>query len=301
MTLQLGINAGFGDPIQQEFPLLASLGFRFVRQDLFARGDDAPVEALVAEFANQTVSPLFLLAGGKIERPDGSERIEPHELAARARRVVDAANACGLTSYAVEVGNEPDIAHEGYSQHPDDFAEAVRQSHESLRGAGFDGSVISGGVANLDHRGMTYVRRMLASGKMPDDAIVGFHRYPPTAGDHNATHGFNSRDDEWQALKDITTDRRLACTEFGYHTAPEIVLGFFRHRRSDQEVAQDVLFDIRFFDQRGVEFAAVYQLNDGPDPNNFEDRFGIRRVDGTLKPVATAIQSAFGPTPPPGA
>lgn len=292
--MRLGINAGFGDPIQHELPLLSSLGFSFVRQDLFAKGDAGPIEALVAEFANQPVSPLFLLAGGHIQRDDGSERIEPHELAARGRRLVDAANACGLTSYAVEVGNEPDIAHEGYAQHPEDFAEAVRQSHESLRAVGFDGPVISGGVANLDDRGRNYLGRMLAAGTVPGDVIVGFHRYPPTAKGHDAAHGFGSREEEWRALTQVTADRGLACTEFGYHTAPETLLGVFRHRRTDEEVADDVLFDIRFFEQRGVEFAAVFQLNDGPDPTFFEDHFGIRRVDGTLKPVATAIQRAFG-------
>ena len=35
-------------------------------------------------------------------------------------------------------------------------------------------------------------------------------------------------------------------------------------------------------------------LNDGPDPNNREDRYGIRRRNGDMKPVATAIQQAFG-------
>ena len=292
--MRLGINAGFGDPIQHELPLLKTIGFGFVRQDLFAKGDGGPVEALVAELANQPIAPLFLLAGGHIQRADGSERIEPHELAARGRRVVAAANACGLTSYAVEVGNEPDIAHEGYARHPEDFAEAVRQSHESLRGAGFDGFVISGGVANLDDRGRNYLRGMLAAGTIPPDVIVGFHRYPPTAKGHDAAHGFRTREEEWQALTEVTTDRRLACTEFGYHTAPDTVLGVFRHSRSDQEVADDVMFDIHFFEQRGVELAALFQLNDGPDPTFFEHHFGIRRVDGTLKPVATAIQQAFG-------
>jgi hypothetical protein len=292
--VRLGINAGFGDPIQHELALLKTLGFGFVRQDLFAKGDAGPVEALAAEFANQQVVPLFLLAGGHIQRSDGSERIEPHELAARGRRVVDAANACGLTSYVVEVGNEPDIAHEGYALHPEDFAEAVRQSHEGLRGAGFDGLVITGGIANLDERGRNYLRRMLAAGTIPADVVVGFHRYPPTAKGHDAAHGFGSREEEWRALKQVTTDRRLACTEFGYHTAPDSVLGVFRHSRTDQEVANDVLFDIHFFEQHGVEFAAVFQLNDGPDPAFFEHHFGIRRVDGTLKPVAAAIQQAFG-------
>src|SRR5262245_21646810 len=144
--MDLALNAGFGDPIQHELTLIGSLGFTLVRQDLFAHGDGAPIEALVAEFAGQALRPLFLLAGGKMQHDDGAGRIEPHELAARATRLVAAASACGLMSYAVEVGNEPDIANDDYASRPQDFAEAVRQSHEALRVAGFNGPVIRGGV-----------------------------------------------------------------------------------------------------------------------------------------------------------
>jgi len=203
--MELALNAGFGDPIQHELALIASLGFTVVRQDLFAHGDGAPIETLVGEFTGQTVRPLFLLAGGKMEHDDGAERIEPHELAARATRLVAAANACGLVSYAVEVGNEPDIAHDGYASRPQDFAEAVRQSHEALRAAGFDGPVISGGVSNLNERGLDYLKRALAVGTVPADVIAGFHRYPEKARGALAPHdGFTSRDDEWNALTAIS-------------------------------------------------------------------------------------------------
>jgi hypothetical protein len=293
VLMRLGINAGFGEPVQHEFAFLSDLGFQLVRQDLFAKGDSSPVESLVGEFANQQLTPLFLIAGGKISINDGTRRIEPHELAARARRLVSAAGAAGLTSYLVEIGNEPDIAHEGYSQHPSDFGEALRQSHEALRLAGFTGPIISGGVANLDDRGIGYLRSMLSTGVVPDDVVIGFHRYPVTAkGPEAPERGSSSRDNEWRALKQVTGTRVLACTEFGYHTAPDRVLGIFKTHRTDQEAADGVMFDIRYFQERGVELAALFQINDGPDPNNFEHHFGIRRLDGTLKPVAIAIRQA---------
>ena len=134
--MELALNAGFGDPIEHELALIASLGFTVVRQDLFAHGDGAPIEALVAEFAGQTVRPLFLLAGGKMEHDDGAGRIEPHELAARATRLVAAANACALVLYAVEVGQRTGYRQRRLRSRPQDFAEAVRQSHEALRAAG---------------------------------------------------------------------------------------------------------------------------------------------------------------------
>jgi hypothetical protein len=239
---------------------------------------------------------LFLLAGGKMEHDDGAGRIEPHELAARATRLVAAANACALVSYAVEVGNEPDIANDDYASRPQDFAEAVRQSHEALRAAGFDGPVITGGISNLNERGLDYLKRTLAVGTVPADVIVGFHRYPEKARGALAPHdGFTSRDDEWNALMAISGARALACTEFGYHTAPERIVGFITKTRTDRQVAASVMWDIRFYTERAVTVAAVFQLNDGPDPNKMEHRYGIRRMNGELKPVALAIQHAFAP------
>jgi hypothetical protein len=110
----VGINAGFGDPIAGEFPFFERIGVAAVRQDLFAHGETASIEALVAEFSNRPARAVFMLAGGKMQVADGSNRIEPHVLAARARRVVEAARAVGLQQYSLEVGNEPDIAHDGW-------------------------------------------------------------------------------------------------------------------------------------------------------------------------------------------
>jgi len=287
--MDLGINAGFGDPVTGEFPFFQQLGIGVVRQDLFAHGEDAPIEALVAEFANQPTKALFMLAGGKVQVPDGSNRVEPHILAARGRRVVVAAQAVGLHGYSLEVGNEPDIAHIDYASRPQDFAEAIRMVHMTVRPLGFDGNLITGGVSNLNQRGLEYLRAMLSTTVIPDDVVLGFHRYPEAGRGAVTPHkGFVSRDDEFQALERIRGDRRVACTEFGYHTAEDRMGMFARRRRSDVEVADSVQWDLDFFAQRGVLLAAVYQLRDG-DRDVPEERYGIRRVDGTLKPVADAL------------
>ena len=63
---------------------------------------------------------------------------------------------------------------------------------------------------------------------------------------------------------------------------------FGNRRRSESEVAESVQWDSDFFAQRGVLLAALYQLNDGAR-DVAEERYGIRRADGTLKPVADAL------------
>jgi hypothetical protein len=287
----LGINAGFGDPIAVEFPFFEQLGVAVVRQDLFAHGDAAPIEALVAEFSNRPARALFMLAGGKMQTPDGSNRIEPQVLAARARRVVEAAQAVGLQTYSLEVGNEPDIAHDGYASRPQDVADAIRQVHAVVRPLGFEGDIITGGVSNLNQRGLEYVQAMLSTPAVPADVVVGFHRYPESGRGAQAPHkGFESRDEEFDALEGLVSGRRVACTEFGYHTAEDRMGVFGHRRRSESEVAESVRWDLDFFGQRGVLVAALYQLNDGTR-DVAEERYGVRRLDRTLKPVAEMLSA----------
>ena len=165
----LGINAGFGEPIACEFPNLTPRGFTIVRQDLRAHFDDDDLRTLVHEFAGAPVVPLVLLAGGHIDTPAG-DRVEPHEIAALGERVVAFAADAGLTTYWIEVGNEPDLAHIDYRTRPADFAIAVGQTFDAVRAAGFLGPVVSGGICNLSRASLTYLERMLNQG-LPADVV----------------------------------------------------------------------------------------------------------------------------------
>lgn len=291
----VGLNAGFGEPVAHEFAGLTALGFQVIRQDIRPHFTDEHLAALVAEFVGVPLTPLFLLAGGHIDTPLGN-RVEPHEIAALGVRVVEETARQGLTDYWLEVGNEPDLAHIDYRSRPGDFAVAVQQTFDAVRAAGFAGPVVSGGISNLSRASLTYLERMLVEG-LPADVIVGFHRYPRGLTPENPQDGFDSRDAEWQELQRLANGRAVACTEVGHHTAPRTykLWGFIplRKRVSDAEVAEHVIFDLQYFRSRGCLLTAVYQLNDGPDDVHL-DRYGIRRLDGTLKPVAGAITTFAG-------
>lgn len=276
----VGLQAGFGSPMASDFHGIAAHGFAVVRQDLFAETID--IRPLIAECVGAPCRPLFLIGGGQIEDEGTGERLEPYELAARTTEAVQIAADVGLSQYALEIGNEPDLAVPGYSQCPEDFAEAVRCCHFAARAAGFLGPVISGGISNLNTRGLKYLKRMIECDNLPpDDLVIGFHRYPEAGRGPLAAHDwFTSRDDEWQTLTALTETSALACTEFGYHTADIL---------NDTEVAASVIWDLNFYAERGVMLAVVYQLNDGPG-STWMDRYGVRRLDGSWKPVAEAVR-----------
>src|SRR5215471_6558741 len=262
----IGINAGFGDPIGPDFPFLERLGFEVVRQEIRFGADQDRIRLLASEFVGSTLTPLFLLAGGKMSRPDGN-RVEPNEIADLGVAVINAAAVVGLDRLALEIGNEPDIAHDGYSKRPQDFAAAVSQTRNRARDAGFTGSIVTGGIANLNTRGIEYLRVLFQPRDFPfpDDVTIGFHRYPETCAYADTPHAnFASRDAEMDALRQITGAHRVACTEFGYHTAPE-KQNFFAPptRRTDDKVADSVMFDFDFFDRRQCDMAVLFQLNDG--------------------------------------
>lgn len=281
--MRVGLNAGFGELLASEMAGIASHGFTLVRQDVYGKSSDLNVD-LIREFVNAPLTAIFLVGGGKIQVADGSRRIEPHELAQMTKSVVDCANEVGLLDYALEIGNEPDIAHEGYSERPQDFAEAIRQCDDAARAAGFFGTIISGGISNLNDRGFDYLAAL-----PPFGGTIGIHRYPETGRGPLIAHDrYHSREAEWVALRTIVGESPLACTEFGYHTAAARPFTL-----TDHVVAGSVLWDLAFFQAHDVSLACVYQLNDGPT-EHYIDRYGIRRLDGTWKPVADAIAAVYG-------
>jgi hypothetical protein len=287
--IRVGLQAGWGTSLQAMFPAFATYGFGTIRQDLYGQGDPAAVPALVTECVGAPVRMLFLIGGGHIDHAGGN-RIEPHELAAWTTTVVQTARTAGLTDYALEIGNEPDIAHPGYADRPQDFAEAVRQCHEAARANGFAGAVITGGISNLNNRGFRYLSAMLAVPTLPvNDLVFGFHRYPESGRGPLAPHDrFKSREDEWTMLRQLVGARPVACTEFGYHTAKSRPLTL-----TNSDVADAVFWDLNFFAERLVPLAVVYQLNDGPT-DDWIDRYGVRTLDGTWKVVAERMRVAYG-------
>jgi hypothetical protein len=286
----VGLNAGFGRPLGADRAFIEATGFTLVRQEFRVGFSDRAIGSLVSEFVGRPLTLLALIGGGTNRAPAGG-RIEPHQFAALAARVVAAASDVGLKSFAIEIGNEPDIGHHDYATRPQDFAAAVGQAHASIRQAGHLGPVISGGVSNLSRERLDYLARMVAHG-LPPDVWIGFHRYPHGMSPQEPHPGFKDRDDEWRRLIEIAGTRRVACTEFGHHTARRrhARLGWLRpHRRvPEARVAEHIVYDYQYFLERATTIAAVYQINDGPSDRAI-DRYGIRRTDGTSKPAVHAI------------
>jgi len=137
--------------------------------------------------------------------------------------------------------------------------------------------MITGGITSLSSQALAWLGKALS----PIFPNVGFHPYrttePPTP---------TIREDI-RKLKALAPASRLWNTECGWHTAKSKVSCFKSVQFDDFQVANFLEKDVAYHQEEDVESYTVYQLNDGPNPKNYEDCFGIRRVDGTWKPSAS--------------
>ena len=195
----------------------------------------------------------------------------------------------------VELWNEPDGTVDGQIA-PADYASLVPDFVRACEEIGARPWI--GAISNLHARGLRWLSAMIrACGPLPVEVGVTVHRYPAGRSWTDPHAGFGSREEEVVALRAIIgSTRRFACSEFGYHTAPQIRSKYLpkswpsnQWRWTDAEVAVQVAEEWRFWRRMGASFAVLYQLVDGPTDTR-EVRFGIRTIEGTWKPVADSIR-----------
>ena len=295
--MRLYLNAGFGDPIgDATLAEIRRLGFTGVRQD-FQKPDDPfnddHKRRLAEELAASQAPAILLVIGGKMGR-DGN--ILPlDEVARLCESAARIANAAGLFDFPVpaviEIGNEPDIAY-GYEPNPAAFAELMRVGTEAVHAVRGDISVVSGGIATTNQRGLRYLERAAEHG-LPKDIAIGYHTYRTTVPPEKAHSGFRNRDAEMTRLKRVAAGRPIWCTEAGWHTAKSQPSGWKFWKKvqfTDAQVADFVEREAAFNAKHGAVAFTVFQLNDGPEQQAYEHRFGIRYLDGSYKPVAQRVE-----------
>jgi len=270
------LNAGFGNPLPSEdLDLIRSLGFQGVRQDV------PTVEAAPALVSNILGAHLFGLFVVPVADADAC-----HEIAhAVSIRAVES----GLAGQcALEVGNEEDLAGKRWARNPLGWAALVADVALIARSHSPEIRVVSGGVSSVSRPALQW----LELSRVRDLPVaIGYHQYRSTP-PQEPLDGYVSRGEEFTVLRAVSGTRPLWMTECGWHTA-ERKSGCWpflkRWRYTDSQVAEFLRAEMRLNEQHGAECFVVYQLGDGPDPRNDQDRFGIRRTDGTLKPSAGVL------------
>lgn len=191
-----------------------------------------------------------------------------------------------------ELRNEPDI--EGPS--PLDYAHLMQRAAAE---AGVTGHrLYVGALSNPHGRGRDYWRRIESWVRdAPPHVGVSWHRYGAGTwqGEYGETwarphEGFATRDEELWWVHGTAGGRPLAITECGWSTAPRC-WGWWIFKRcrrySEADVWANLAAEISHWARADADFVTLYQLNDGPDDTRL-NRYGIRRADGSWKPLASA-------------
>jgi hypothetical protein len=284
--MKVYVNAGFGECLDSAtLAWIRDHGFRGIRQEIF-RGQDA--EPIIRELFESDLEAILLLGGGKMERISFDHTVElARHVALVARDVIGIEPA----RLAVEIGNEPDLAIDQYKRDPGEFARLVTACAAAIWQVVPSMSVLCGGVSNTHKDGLQYLERASRAG-FPDGCQIGYHSYHTTVTPLTPHSGFRSRQEEFDQLNAICAGRPKWCTEVGWHTFPSDVRSGISRRRvqfNDEQVADFTEQELRLHRAAGSICAALFQLNDGEPALSHEHRYGMRRVDGTPKPVAARI------------
>lgn len=144
-------------------------------------------------------------------------------------------------------------------------------------------------VSNLNRRGVDYTEAVIGycGGRLPEGVFGDFHRYGD--GTYENPHRLNrwlpwgrfrSREEELRWLKQtIGPGRAWGISEWGYPSADGI---------SEAQQADRSALEFELHESEGALFSGIYQLNDGHGTGGI-DHFGLRRVDGSWKPVADIL------------
>lgn len=270
-----GLQAGNGTSIAHELPGLLELGVQAVRLDSVDLGAD--------EAASRVREALEVGMGALpiVHRVDQLEAFAPGTW--------------------VEWHNEPDLGRRDSLPRrdpidPEVYRASIDQAWAVAEARGL--RLFAGCPSNLHRhergRGLAWLEATRPA-TWPAGVCVSFHRYPTGDSVWTPHQGYQGRDEEMAALRALTGERPVICSEFGCHTTDrrrsfERRIGFPPRRWSDDDVAAFVADEWAFFEAHGVELAVLYQFIDGPTSTTSApdrlDTYGIRRLDGTLKPVA---------------
>lgn len=286
-----------GDVLLNE---IATLGYDGLRTDV--PDDHEQATDLFLELQPEPGSPaavdqlglVFLIAGGHMLRATG-EPFTSEELVDHVRDCCIKLRDLGYFRVradrqpAIEVGNEPDLADDYWKKDPALMARTFTRCYEVIREYSSFCPVLSPSISNLNERGFKYLRKMLTVG-IPSGAAVAFHRYPHD-GDPALPHdGFESREAEADHLMELAQGRAIWLTETGLTEGP------WKNKRwddgwfhSEEFVADTFVGEVDFWTRPWVEALTWYQINDGPDPDEQLDHYGIRRSEGDWKPVAWRV------------
>lgn len=273
--MRLFLNAGFGAKLGAEArDFIVRQGFYGVRQDVLFPDTAA---AIVRELSAAGLAGLYICSSIETARETA--------ISGRTRR-------CWI-----ELGNEAD------DERPRDYQRWLSEAVREVRSVNPFAMLYTAGITTTDRRRIQWLEEVFALG-VPDGVGVAVHTYRTTVPPETPHPGYLSRADEYEHIREIIGPHRsLIVSEAGWHTAPSATGGWLCNwfgigcsevRYSEQEQADFFEREYRLAEANGVDALVLYQLNCGPNPDYYEHGFGIRRLDGSERPICQTVRRLTG-------
>lgn len=291
----LGINIHDSDDREQQLDLVKAMGFHLIRTDvLWSRietkagvYDWSEPDALIAMSQRRGLLPLLILAysnplysrmwhaeGSRIDWAYEPPMTNPARDAFAAFARAAAERYRGQVIW--EIWNEPNLSF-GKPVRLEAYIRLAIESCRAMRSAYSDAAIVGPASAGFDLR---FLEDFVKGDK---DACF----------DAISVHPYRDRDpesvlDDWQRLNAVLakSDRsrtKIAInSEWGY----SVQGGVWTERRQAEYVLRSYLADLL----AGVPITIIYDLrNDGPDPRDKEQNFGMLDFQGKPKTVAISL------------
>jgi hypothetical protein len=287
------------NPVDRDW--VKSMGFKGLRCGVPWRSQLRYISKMLNTLGRNNFEALLLIGGWEQWVDDGlrvERKIRQWQkdgIGIEAKKVATAAlkSNIPLDLVAFEIGCEPKES--GFS--PREYARYVNSGAAGIFSVIPTATVLFCGPLNVDRKGGARMLDEVLDAGIDHRLLIGLHPYRSALRPYWAPRGWDSINNMFLWLRGLRRDYWIS--ECGWHTAPQ------KRRRgpfglcsktiqwSDADVAEFAGQEMDLWENAKAQCYVWYQINDGPDPNNPEDNFGLRYHDGTPKPAAKAFQDMW--------
>ena len=274
--------------------LARAAGFRFVRMDLLwsnverrGRFRFFAYDLLVRQLESRDMGVLWILDYGHPDHGGGVPR-SPEDIAAFSRFAEAVAAHYRGRNVRYEIWNEPNNPQFwAPSPNPAEYAALLRPAVTAMRRADPSAIISSGGTSNVD---LSYVSRVVDRSFAPMLSAISIHPYPKNKPE--AIVPAYSAMRNW-TKKELAHTIELWDSEWGYSSTlsdANLARGgdSDRHRKTQAILAAREILTVWTL---GFSLGVWYDLrDDGKDPNNPEQNYGLLDSDGHEKPAMQAVR-----------
>jgi hypothetical protein len=225
-------------------------GFAGIKQEV-----DVRWELIVDELGTYgKLSPIFLLGAGDMGTWKKDDFVSYAVLI--SKHIVENGYFKD-TKVWFEVGNKPDIAAIEWRTDPRKLNETYWECYQAIKSIDKDIDVIVGGISNLTQWSCSWLEEFLRD-PIPNNSIIGFHRYPAAFDIGTSYPGFPTREHEMNRLQSLANGHKLFCTGTTIEAVYNIPRGFpfcwinKRVEVTDDERTRAMEHEWNFYSRRGI-------------------------------------------------